>query len=124
MLIAIKFILSDCIILWRAWVLWNRRFILFIPPMIFIFCTLGERRKSPGKRLLCDTFYLLVISVASAVFTYEGSKTMSVHTTDTSYILRWCICGLTIGTNLWSTCLLFIRVWYVMSIPLLLMCTT
>ncbi|KAI0252406.1 hypothetical protein BJV78DRAFT_353779 [Lactifluus subvellereus] len=89
---SVNFILSDCIILWRAWVLWDRRFILFTPPFIFMLCT-------------------LVISVASAIFTYEGYKTKSVRKTDISNILRWCICGLTISTNLWATCLLFIRAW-------------
>ncbi|KAI0252410.1 hypothetical protein BJV78DRAFT_354086 [Lactifluus subvellereus] len=29
---SVNFILSDCIILWRAWVLWDCRFILFTPP--------------------------------------------------------------------------------------------
>ncbi|KAI0252402.1 hypothetical protein BJV78DRAFT_353456 [Lactifluus subvellereus] len=65
----VNYILSDCIVLWRAWVLWNRRFILFIPPLIFILCTLA-------------------ISVASAVFAYEGSKTNSVRKTHISYTLR------------------------------------
>ncbi|KAI0246582.1 hypothetical protein BJV78DRAFT_128920 [Lactifluus subvellereus] len=54
---------------------------------------------------------IFIISVADAVFTYEGSKTMSVHKTDIANILGWCICGLTISTNLWATCLIFIRTW-------------
>ncbi|KAI0252429.1 hypothetical protein BJV78DRAFT_356052 [Lactifluus subvellereus] len=89
----VNFILSDCIILWRSWVLWNRRFILFIPPLIFMLCT-------------------LVISVADAVFAYEGSKTKRKADIVNTRVLRWCICGLTISTNLWATCLLFIRAWY------------
>ena len=113
MLIALKFILSDGIVLWRAWVLWNRRFILFIPPLIFILCTLGEHRQITRKPFLYDTIYLLVISVASAVFTYESTIIQSVPETDVAYILVWCIFGLTISTNIWSTCLIFIRAWYV-----------
>ncbi|KAI0252400.1 hypothetical protein BJV78DRAFT_353123 [Lactifluus subvellereus] len=88
----VNLVLSDSIVLWRAWVLWNRRFILFVPPLIFILCTLA-------------------ISIASAVFIYEGSRTNSVRKTDMSRILRWSICALTIGTNLWATCLIFIRTW-------------
>ncbi|KAI0252408.1 hypothetical protein BJV78DRAFT_1360933 [Lactifluus subvellereus] len=88
----VNYILSDCIVLWRAWVLWNRRFILFIPPLIFILCT-------------------LVISVASAAFAYEGFKTKSVRKTDISYTLRWYVWGLTISTNVWATFLIFIRAW-------------
>ena len=45
MLIPVKYFLSDGIVLWRAWVLWNRRFILFVPPVIFLLCTLGERHQ-------------------------------------------------------------------------------
>jgi hypothetical protein len=66
-----------------------------------------------GNRFLYDTFYLLVISVASAVFTYESTMAQSVRETDVTYILVWCIFGLTISTNFWSTCLIFIRAWYV-----------
>ncbi|KAI0252404.1 hypothetical protein BJV78DRAFT_353723 [Lactifluus subvellereus] len=88
----VNYILSDCIVLWRAWVLWNRRFILFIPPLIFMLSTLA-------------------ISVASAVFAYEGSETNSVRKTDISYTLRWCAWGLSISTNAWATCLIFILAW-------------
>ena len=43
-LISVKYILSDGIVLWRAWVLWDRRVTLFIPPFLFLVCTLGEHR--------------------------------------------------------------------------------
>ncbi|KAI0252412.1 hypothetical protein BJV78DRAFT_1352428, partial [Lactifluus subvellereus] len=88
----VNVILSDGIVLWRAWVLWDRRFIFFIPPLNFMLCT-------------------LVTSAAGAVLTYEGSKTISVRKTHMIDILGWCICGLTIITNLWATCLIFIRAW-------------
>jgi len=41
LLIGVKYIPSDVIVLWRAWVLWNRRLLLFIPPLIFILCNVG-----------------------------------------------------------------------------------
>ncbi|KAI0252399.1 hypothetical protein BJV78DRAFT_1352418 [Lactifluus subvellereus] len=89
---AINAILGDSIVLWRAWVLWNRRFILFILPLIFILST-------------------LVTSVASAAFAYEGLTTKSVLKMNKSFTLKWFMGGLTIGTNLWATCLIFIRAW-------------
>ncbi|KAI0252392.1 hypothetical protein BJV78DRAFT_352787 [Lactifluus subvellereus] len=92
MLIPVEVLFSDGIVLWRAWVLWNRRFILFVPPLIFILST-------------------LVISVASATFAYEGFTTKSVRKTDTSYALKWSIWCLTTSTNFWATALIFIRAW-------------
>ncbi|KAI0252424.1 hypothetical protein BJV78DRAFT_355488 [Lactifluus subvellereus] len=68
---AVNYFLSDSIVLWRAWVLWNR----------------------------------------SAAFAYEGMTTKSVRKMTMSYTLKWCIWGFTISTNLWSTCLIFIRAW-------------
>ncbi|KAI0252419.1 hypothetical protein BJV78DRAFT_1202907, partial [Lactifluus subvellereus] len=91
---AVNYFFSDGIVLWRAWVLWNRRFTLFIPPLIFLLCT-------------------LVTSIASAAFAYEGFTTKSVRKMNISYALKWCIWGFSICTNFWSTCLIFIRVWYV-----------
>ncbi|KAH9980364.1 hypothetical protein BGW80DRAFT_1442298 [Lactifluus volemus] len=35
-----KFILSDGIVLWRAWILWDRRVVLFIVPFLSLVCTL------------------------------------------------------------------------------------
>ena len=32
---------------------------------------------------------------------------------DMSLILGLCVYGLTVSTNLWATCLIFIRAWYV-----------
>ncbi|KAI0252426.1 hypothetical protein BJV78DRAFT_355846 [Lactifluus subvellereus] len=89
---SVNYILSDGIVLWRAWVLWNRRSVLFIPPLIFLLST-------------------LVLSVAAAATSYKDSVTKSVRKTDTSHTLKWCIWGFTISTNLWATCLIFIRAW-------------
>ena len=58
---------------------------------------------------------LLALSVAAAVTSYEGSITKSVRKTETSYTLKWFLWGFTISTNLWATCLIFIRAWYVSS---------
>jgi len=50
MLIAVKYILSDGIVVWRAWVLWgpSRRFTIFIPPLFSLGCTLGEHKQTAG----------------------------------------------------------------------------
>ena len=68
--------------------------------------------RSPCERLLYDTFYLLVTSVAGVVLRYDSSITKSVRN-DMSLILGLCVYGLTVSTNLWATCLIFIRAWYV-----------
>jgi len=65
---------------------------LFIPSLIFLLST-------------------LVLSVAAAATSYEGSITKSVRKIDTSYTLKWFLWGFTISTNLWATCLIFIRAW-------------
>lgn len=46
-LIAAQYILSDGIVVWRAWVLWgpSRRFIVFTPPLISLVCTLGKHKR-------------------------------------------------------------------------------
>jgi hypothetical protein len=45
-----KYILSDGIVLWRAWVLWDRRgrVMLFIMPILFLVGTLGEHHQITG----------------------------------------------------------------------------
>ena len=41
-----KYVLSDGIVLWRAWVLWNREFLLFIPALIALICSFGGRHRN------------------------------------------------------------------------------
>jgi hypothetical protein len=50
MLIAAKYILSDAIVVWRAWVVWgpSRRFTVFTPPILSLVCTLGEYKQIVG----------------------------------------------------------------------------
>ncbi|KAI9510615.1 hypothetical protein F5148DRAFT_1178552 [Russula earlei] len=89
----INFILSDGIVVWRAWVLWERRFLLFIPPLIFLVCTLG-------------------VTVASIIDFYESfrnphSKILQIL----GMYFEWSTCGFTVVTNLWATGLIFIRAW-------------
>ncbi|KAH9969509.1 hypothetical protein BC827DRAFT_3966 [Russula dissimulans] len=90
----INYILNSGIVLWRAWVLWNQRPSLFIPPSIFLVCNIG-------------------ISVASAVIYYQNSLKHSNSSSAETIIrcLQWSASGLTIGTNLWATCLIFIQAW-------------
>jgi len=88
----INYILSDGIVLWRAWVLWNRRLSLFILPLISLVCTFG-------------------ISVVSAVIYYQGALKHSKSAETVTQCLGWTIWGLTIGTNLWATGLISIRAW-------------
>ncbi len=44
-LIVEKYIICDGILMWRAWVLCGRRFILFIPALFCLVCILGEHEQ-------------------------------------------------------------------------------
>ncbi|KAH9969510.1 hypothetical protein BC827DRAFT_4076 [Russula dissimulans] len=95
---SINYILSDAIVLWRAWVLWNRKFLLFVPPLIFLMCNFGT-------------------SVASAILFYQALQMDSAHNSKAvetliiSLHLEWSVWILTLATNLWGTGLIFIRAW-------------
>ncbi|KAH9969512.1 hypothetical protein BC827DRAFT_1372325 [Russula dissimulans] len=94
---SVNYMLSDGILLWRAWVLWNRRFLLFITPLIFLVCTFGT-------------------TIASVVNFFNIFQVQSGHIimnkgTSTSTTLLSSAAFFTIGTNLWATGLIFIRAW-------------
>ncbi|KAI9438516.1 hypothetical protein H4582DRAFT_176202 [Lactarius indigo] len=93
----INYILSDGIVVWRAWVLWplwgpSRRFAVFIPPLFSLVCT-------------------LVLSAAGAAYLYIGTEYESERASAISRYLGWTIWGLSVGTNLWATSLIYIRIW-------------
>ncbi|KAI0269760.1 hypothetical protein BC834DRAFT_1039460 [Gloeopeniophorella convolvens] len=85
-------ILGDTIVVWRAWVLWERRRDLFVPPVLFLLAT-------------------IVVSVASAALTFKGTSSDRQQEIDISYRLQYPIYGLSILTNLWATSLICIRAW-------------
>ena len=43
-----KYILSDGIVLWRAWIFWNQKLLLFVIPLISLVCTLGKSHGPPA----------------------------------------------------------------------------
>ena len=49
-LIVVKYILSDGIVVWRAWVVWgpSRRFTVFTPPLFSLVCTLSKHKQTAG----------------------------------------------------------------------------
>ncbi|KAH9029366.1 hypothetical protein EDB84DRAFT_1496458 [Lactarius hengduanensis] len=73
----INYILSDGIVVWRAWVLWgpSRRFTVFIPPLFSLVCT-------------------LVLSAAGAAYLYIGTEYESERDGTTSRYLGWTVWGL------------------------------
>ncbi|KAH9954817.1 hypothetical protein BGW80DRAFT_1467538 [Lactifluus volemus] len=89
---SINLILSDGIVLWRAWVLWDRRIVLFILPFLFLVCT-------------------LVFTMVDVVFVTDGFITHSMRYANTGSAFGLAIWGLTLGTNLWATSFMFIRAW-------------
>ncbi|KAH9980357.1 hypothetical protein BGW80DRAFT_496393 [Lactifluus volemus] len=88
----INYILSDGIVLWRTWILWDRRVVLFILPFLFLVCT-------------------LVATIASAIYMYDDYTTNVVRDANMGQAFGWAIWGLTVGMNLWATSLMFIRAW-------------
>jgi len=90
----INYILSDGIVVWRAWVVWgpSRRFTVFTPPILSLVCTLG-------------------LSAAGAAFVYLSNDYESEQAGNVSRYLGWTVWGLSVGTNLWATSLICIRMW-------------
>ncbi|KAI0300366.1 hypothetical protein BC826DRAFT_992902 [Russula brevipes] len=88
----VNYVLSDAVVVWRAWTLWNRRLWLFVPPLISLVCT-------------------LITSVVGATYYYKSSLGRSKHDRVLSHYFGWTIWTLTVGTNLWATSLIFIRTW-------------
>ncbi|KAH9972423.1 hypothetical protein BGW80DRAFT_372330 [Lactifluus volemus] len=88
----INFILNDGIVLWRAWLLWDRRVMLFILPFVFLVCT-------------------VVFTIVDLIYETDGLITHSMRYVNTGTAFGWAIWGLTIGTNIWATSFMFIRAW-------------
>ncbi|KAH9980363.1 hypothetical protein BGW80DRAFT_1556934 [Lactifluus volemus] len=88
----INYILSDGIVLWRAWILWDRRVVLFILPFLFLVC-------------------MLVATIVGATYVSDGIIIKSIRVRHTGHAFTWIIWGLTVGTNLWATSFMFIRAW-------------
>ncbi|KAI0269774.1 hypothetical protein BC834DRAFT_967516 [Gloeopeniophorella convolvens] len=89
---SISCVLGDAIVVWRAWVLWERRYDLFIPPILFLIGTIAT-------------------SVTSAVLTFKGASRDTWQEGDTPVRFGYIIYGLIILTNLWATGLICIRAW-------------
>ncbi|KAI0059650.1 hypothetical protein BV25DRAFT_1063010 [Artomyces pyxidatus] len=91
---AINYILSDAIVVWRAWVISEagRNVFLFVPPLIF----------------MVGTF---VSTCVSAAFTLRSRVTGSARDDDVGYYLGLAVWALTILTNIWATTLIAIRAW-------------
>ncbi|KAI0269769.1 hypothetical protein BC834DRAFT_1039468 [Gloeopeniophorella convolvens] len=85
--------LSDAIVVWRAWVLWEHRYNLFVPPILFLLGTIAT-------------------SAASAALTFKDASN-DAWQAELGIVDRFAypICGLTILTNLWTTGLICIRAW-------------
>ncbi|KAI0269770.1 hypothetical protein BC834DRAFT_569945 [Gloeopeniophorella convolvens] len=91
---SISCVLGDAIVVWRAWVLWERRSDLFIPPILFL---IG----------------VIATTVTSSALVFK-SKSISRGTWQEDNIMNWLgwlICGFTVLTNLWATGLICVRAW-------------
>jgi hypothetical protein len=114
-----KYILSDGIVLWRAWILWDRRVVLFILPFLSLVCTLGEHAiRSLGSGSFHDKCFSTVATIVSATCVSDGIIINSIRVRHTGHAFTWTILGLTVCTNLWATSLMFIRAWYVAFDPI------
>ncbi|KAI0269767.1 hypothetical protein BC834DRAFT_569982 [Gloeopeniophorella convolvens] len=89
---SISAVLGDAIVVWRAWVLWERRYDLFIPPILFLIGTIAT-------------------SITGAALTFKSANSDTWQEGNTSSWFDYLIYGLTILTNLWATGLICIRAW-------------
>ncbi|KAK0458465.1 uncharacterized protein EV420DRAFT_1642811 [Desarmillaria tabescens] len=87
-----NFVLGDSVVIWRAWVLWNRkRWILFVSA-VFLLVTLGAG--------IGVTF-----AFATAPKTVSVFENPSLHIWELFFILS------TMATNIWATSLIAYRAW-------------
>ncbi|KAI0261629.1 hypothetical protein BC834DRAFT_461591 [Gloeopeniophorella convolvens] len=89
---SISSILGDAIVVWRAWVLWERRRNLFIPPVLFLLATIAT-------------------SAAGAVLTFKSASSGRWQEVDIDDTLGYTTFSLTILINLWATSLIWIKAW-------------
>ncbi|KAI0269761.1 hypothetical protein BC834DRAFT_967503 [Gloeopeniophorella convolvens] len=96
---AISSVLSDAIVVWRAWILWERRCDLLIPPILFLTGTVG------GSITGAVLFLKRVKSTNGG--TWQGA----VQPNATGARLSYSVYCLIILTNLWATGLICIKAW-------------
>ena len=117
MLIAGKYILSDGIVVWRAWAVWgpSRRLVLFTPPFLSLVCTLGEQHNEIAAWLSRLTDPFSVLAAVGAAYMYLSDGYQLNRQGLVSRYLGLSIWAFSVGTNLWATSLICIRMWHVSS---------
>jgi len=106
----INYILSDFIVLWRAWVLWNHKPLLFVIPLISLVCIIGATIAGTAYGSVGILGVNLTFNPIDGTI-LNGYIDINVEDMAISRYLGWAILSLIVDTNLWATCLIFIRVW-------------
>ncbi|KAI0051430.1 hypothetical protein FA95DRAFT_1569932 [Auriscalpium vulgare] len=88
----INYILSDAIVLWRAWVIWERRIALVVLPIVFMFGS-------------------LVCGCVSALYTIRARTTESIRDVNLGFYIGIGVWVFTTLTNIWATFLIGIKAW-------------
>ncbi|PBK64479.1 hypothetical protein ARMSODRAFT_463459 [Armillaria solidipes] len=88
----VNFILGDSVVIWRAWVLWNRKRWILLVSAVLLLVTLGA-----GIGVI---FAFATAPKAVSVF-----DNPSLHIWELMFILS------TMGTNIWATSLIAYRAW-------------
>ncbi|KAH9003306.1 hypothetical protein EDB86DRAFT_2826481 [Lactarius hatsudake] len=101
MLIAEKYILSDGIVVWRA---------------LGVVGSESQIHRIHSSALLPRVhirrrIHLSVLSAAGAAYLYIGIEYESERDSAMSRYLVWTIWGLSVGTNIWATGLIYIQIW-------------
>ncbi|KAG7452806.1 uncharacterized protein BT62DRAFT_925347 [Guyanagaster necrorhizus] len=87
-----NFVLGDGVVIWRAWVLWNRKRWILFASVIFLLVTLGAG--------IGVTFAFATAPKSVSVF-----ENPSLHIWELMFILS------TMATNVWATSLIAYRAW-------------
>ncbi|KAK0210289.1 hypothetical protein DFS33DRAFT_277116 [Desarmillaria ectypa] len=87
-----NFVIGDSVVIWRAWVLWNRKRWILLVSAVFLLVTLGAG--------IGVTFAFATAPKAVSVF-----ENPSLHIWELMFILS------TMATNIWATSLIAYRAW-------------
>jgi hypothetical protein len=103
--------LSDCIVVWRAWVLWTRSKAVLVASAALLLCALGASR-APNRpqrtQLSRPVLFVLPLARVNARDILYSPDMVSLF-----LILTF---AMSVATNLYTTVLVGIRTWYILDL--------
>jgi hypothetical protein len=103
--------LNDCIVVWRAWILWKRYKMVLVASFVLLLCALGALY-SP-VHLQTTQPAPLALFVTSLVLLDLGRVQISPGMAPLEMIMSF---AMSVATNLYATILVGIRTWYVLNL--------